>query len=314
MDLEFTQDQKALSDTLTQIVSRHMEQPREGATIRPASYYCGNKLEHELELGEFLSVALTEGCGALEAAILVYEVGRSPLIVETSNSVLVAPLLTGTLLPRPVAVARREDLCRAVRYLDRAKTLLVDLDDDVAVLPTADISIAAVPSMFGYPLGRLTQMPDFNRARKLGSSAVANLRDLWRIGLALEAAAAMQAAIDFTVGYVTERRVFGRPVGTYQAVQHRLAADVQKARGAYWLAMKAAWSGVAADAAIAALYAQNAIRGVVYDCHQFNGALGMTLEHKLHFWTFRLRLLEGELGGARAQAGSLADMTWGRGS
>src|SRR3546814_18048930 len=96
---------------------------------------------------------------------------------------------------------------------------------------------------------------------------------------------------------VKQRQVFGRPVGSFQAVQHRLAADAAKCRGTYWLAMKAAWSGSALDAVLAALHAQRAIAQVNYDVHQFNGALGMTLAHALHLWTFRLRWPVGALGG-----------------
>src|SRR3546814_5064743 len=81
-------------------------------------------------------------------------------------------------------------------------------------------------------------------------------------------------------------------------------------RGTYWLAMKAAWSGSALDAVLAALHAQRAIAQVNYDVHTFNGALGMTLEHALQLWTFRLRWLVGEMGGYRAQAADVAALAW----
>src|SRR3546814_19116144 len=64
----------------------------------------------------------------------VYEAGLSPLVLETGASALIAPLLTGEALPRPVAVARLADLTRGVRFLAEARTLLVDLGDDVAVV------------------------------------------------------------------------------------------------------------------------------------------------------------------------------------
>jgi alkylation response protein AidB-like acyl-CoA dehydrogenase len=219
-------------------------------------------------------------------------------------------MLTGEILPRPVAVARAPDLERGVRFLDRAKTLIVDTGDDVAVVPTERLSIRPVQSIYAYPLGRLEHAGELTGARWLGGGAVPVLRRLWRIGLAAEIAAALQAAIDFTTAYVKDRKVFRRPVGSFQAVQHRLAADIQRARGAYWLTLKAAWSGTDADAALAALYAQQAVFPVTYDTHQFNGALGMTLEHALHFWTFRLRWLVSELGGPRGHAASVTANVW----
>lgn len=308
--MELNSDQRAIHDAIVQMVSNHMAVPRSGAVLKPVEFFYADQLDRDLAEGEFFSLALTEGCGPLEAALLVYETGRSPLVLETAGAAFIGPLLTGRDLPRPVAVARLEDLTRAVRFLDRARTLIVDLGDDVAVLSTDGLAVEAIHAMFAYPLGRLTQLPDFTAAERLGADAVPRLRRLWRVGLALETAAALQAAVDFTTAYVKDRLVFGRPVGSYQAVQHRLSADIQRARGAYWLALKAAWSGSDQDAAVAALYAQQAITPINYDTHQFNGALGMTLEHSLHFWTFRLRLLQGEMGGARTQAAATVAATW----
>lgn len=61
---------------------------------------------------------------------------------------------------------------------------------------------------------------------------------------------------------------------------------------------------------MAALYVQQMIPEIVYDCHQFNGAMGMTLECPLHFWTYRLKALQGELGCAGSQALDLANRHW----
>jgi alkylation response protein AidB-like acyl-CoA dehydrogenase len=310
MDLDLDENQRALRDAVADMVSNHMEIPRSGSVAQAVEYAYADALERELSNGDFFSIGLIEGGGALEAALLIYEICRSPQVLETGASMLVGPGLTGKALPRPIAIARKADLTRGVRFLDRAKTLIVDLGDDVAVLATDGLGVEPVPSMYAYPLGRLAADPDISAAARLGSARTGDLRRLWRIALALEAAAALQAAVDFTTGYVKDRRVFGRPVGSFQAVQHRLAADVQQCRGAYWLALRAAWSGDDADAALAALYAQRAISGVNYDAHQFNGALGMTLEHSLHFWTFRLRWLQGELGGPVAQARDVARLVW----
>jgi alkylation response protein AidB-like acyl-CoA dehydrogenase len=65
------------------------------------------------------------------------------------------------------------------------------------------------------------------------------------------------------------------------------------------------------DAALAALHAQESARATVYDFHQFLGAMGMTLEHPLHLWTYRLKALIGELGGRGGQALAAAQAIWG---
>lgn len=310
MDYDFSADQQALRETIVRIVADNRDLPRTGNVVEPKSFHRAATLEAALAAGGFFDVALEPGCGAVDAAVLVYESALSPLVFEVGASGLVAPLLTGRALRRPIAIARLADLPRGVRFLGEARTLLVDLGDDVAVVDMAGVDVTDLGGVYAYPLGKLAAPLDLAAAPRLGAGKADDLRRLWRIALALEIAAAMQAATDFTTDYVKQRHVFGRPVGSFQAVQHRLAADAEKCRGAYWLAMKAAWSGSGLDAALAALHAQRAIAQVNYDVHQFNGALGMTLEHALHLWTFRLRWLVGEMGGFRTHAAAIADLAW----
>ena len=58
-------------------------------------------------------------------------------------------------------------------------------------------------------------------------------------------------------------------------------------------------------------HAQEAAKRVGYDFHQFLGAMGMTLEHPLHLWTYRLKALTGELGGRGGNAVAAAEAIWG---
>ena len=63
--------------------------------------------------------------------------------------------------------------------------------------------------------------------------------------------------------------------------------------------------------ALAALHAQETARAVAYDFHPFLGGMGMPLEHPLHLWTHRLKLLTSELGGRGANALTAAGAIWG---
>jgi alkylation response protein AidB-like acyl-CoA dehydrogenase len=130
------------------------------------------------------------------------------------------------------------------------------------------------------------------------------------VALASEAAGLMRAALDLTVEYVKTRRQFGHPLGDFQALQHRLAQDACIANAASSLARRAADSGRADEAATAALYVQQNMRGLIHDCHQFTGAMGVTLEYPLHLWTYRLKFIQGELGGVAGQAEDLAERLW----
>ena len=78
-----------------------------------------------------------------------------------------------------------------------------------------------------------------------------------------------------------------------------------------WLTFRAAYSGSDAEAAIACAYAQDAARQAAYDLHQFHGATGLTLEYALHLWTYRIKALLSELGGAGTQSLHAADALWG---
>lgn len=311
MDFELNQDQRALVDAVDQIVAEHLEPPREGNVSAVVHQHYDEALDRELGEAGFYAAAREESYGPLGAALVVESVARAPSVVEISASAVVAPQLLAEDLPRPIAIARQMDLALPIRFLDRARTLIVDCGDEAAIVEVKPGDVRPAPGMYAYPFGRFNRAPDLAKARRLGKGSGATLRLWWRVALAAEAGSVMAQAIRFTTDYVKNRRQFGRPIGSYQAVQHRLAVDIQIAEGTQWLARRAAWSGAEADASVAALHAQDGIPPIVFDCHQFNGALGMTLEHPLHFWTFRLRALQGELGGNVAQAASVAAAVWG---
>jgi alkylation response protein AidB-like acyl-CoA dehydrogenase len=71
--------------------------------------------------------------------------------------------------------------------------------------------------------------------------------------------------------------------------------------------LKAASTEDEGDAALAALHAQESATRIVYDLHQMLGAMGMTLEHPLHLWTYRIKALLSELGGRGGQAAAVAE-------
>jgi hypothetical protein len=77
-----------------------------------------------------------------------------------------------------------------------------------------------------------------------------------------------------------------------------------------YLSLRAAWSGEAYDADVAACYAQQQVKKFLVDLHQFAGAMGVTNEFLLHFWTYRLRALQSEAGGMVEAAFDLVRRRW----
>lgn len=303
MNLQPNADQKALIDAVEQIIAKPRELPRDGAF-----FAYSEALDEAVRGGGFLDVAREDGMGPLEAALVVETASRSPFALETAGSALVAPMVMGRTVEGPVALMH--DVGQAARFLPMAKHAFV-LNGARAVLLNLDgLERVAVESLVAYPMGRLAETPDLSLGEVLSPEQRERLLLWWRVAIAVEAAGAMQAAVQFTADYVTMRRQFNRPLGSLQAIQHRLAECTVLAQGTCWLAREAAWLGEAGAAALAATYAQRAMRQVVHDLHQFNGALGITLEHPLHYWSYRLTALQAELGGASAQAVAAAQALW----
>jgi alkylation response protein AidB-like acyl-CoA dehydrogenase len=121
-----------------------------------------------------------------------------------------------------------------------------------------------------------------------GSAALARARDLACIALSAEQAGAAQRALELTVAYTKVRVQFGRAIGGFQALQHRMAGLhvlVESARSLSYAAADAA-AGGAADlglrAAAAKVYCSEALARVAGEMIQLHGAIGITWEHDAH--------------------------------
>jgi hypothetical protein len=196
---------------------------------------------------------------------------------------------------------------RPGRFVASAKTLLIAEGDKLSVVLVSPDDVESVESIYAYPMGRLKRPAELKaKAVALSTSETAELQKWLRIATAAEAAGLIQAALDSTVEHLSERKQFGRPLGSFQALRHRMAECAVLAGGVKLLALKAAATANEADAAIAAFHAQESATRITYELHQMFGAMGMTLEHPLHLWTYRLKLLLADLGGRGAQARAVA--------
>jgi alkylation response protein AidB-like acyl-CoA dehydrogenase len=154
-------------------------------------------------------------------------------------------------------------------------------------------AVERVPSRTGWPIGDASRV---GGGELLGDVSADEVRAWWRIALAVELVGSMRAALDLTVAHVSDRVQFGRPIGSFQAVQHGLAKCAVALEGARWLAYEAAWCGEPVAAATALTAALKAAARVRRDTHQYTGALGFTTEYDLHLSTMRLPALAIEAG------------------
>jgi alkylation response protein AidB-like acyl-CoA dehydrogenase len=171
------------------------------------------------------------------------------------------------------------------------------------------------------PQGRV-QLRDV-RAELLGedgadvTGALARAGDAAAAVLACEAVGAADRVLERTVEYVGQRKQFGRAVGSFQAVKHRLAdayVQVQAARSA---AYYAAWAAAHGERAGALALAQGltALRAASAEGVQLHGGIGFTWEHEAHLYLKRAcgdELLFGPVHRLRAHAAEAARLFEGR--
>ena len=123
------------------------------------------------------------------------------------------------------------------------------------------------------------------------------------VGRCAELLGVAQAALDMTVEYVKRRQAFGRPVGSFQAIQHHCANMLSDVESARHLTQQAAWLVAdgqldAPEVSMAQAWTAEAARRVTATAHQCHGAIGFTTELSLHLYHKRAVAGEMLLGGA----------------
>ncbi|MBM4462691.1 MAG: acyl-CoA dehydrogenase [Chloroflexi bacterium] len=105
----------------------------------------------------------------------------------------------------------------------------------------------------------------------------------------VETVGVMQQELSITAEYTSNRVQFGRPIGSFQAVQHRLADMLTDVEGARWLSYRALSllsEGLPAqrEVAIAKAWVSDACQRVAYSAQHLHGGIGMDLDYDLHFY------------------------------
>lgn len=209
--------------------------------------------------------------------------------------------------------------------LTGSKVLVPDLTSvtDVVVVTAEGLYAVDVAAQPGVVVPRSTM----DRTRRLGElrldatparkldAPVEALTDVRRRALALlgcEAVGVAQRALDLAADYAKERQQFGRVIGTYQGVSHRVADSfvaLQLARSmAYWAAWTVSEADPQADLAVAGAKAA-AGEGAVFACEQtiqVLGGIGFTYEHMIHRYYKRAEWIDAFEGGGRVQRAAIA--------
>ena len=173
--------------------------------------------------------------------------------------------------------------------------VIVPVDRNGVVLCRAQLSDLAASAVAGIDVGagwtRVKGEIDAATATPVDDATWSGAIAAGRLALAHESIGVAQAMLRLAVAHATDRHQFGVPIGTFQAVQHRLAdvhVQVESARAI----ARTAWIDANPDVAAAALMAaRRAVESSTEHCHQVMGAIGCTWEHPLHHFIRRGALL-----------------------
>ncbi len=152
---------------------------------------------------------------------------------------------------------------------------------------------------------RSVQLGAWKASGALGTSEdAAAAFDRGALGTAAQLVGLGRRMVDLTVGYVQERRQFGVPIGSFQAVKHHLADAALRLEFAAPAVHAAAWSlatgaGTAErDVSMAKALASDAARLAGRKALQCHGAIGYTTEYDLHLYLKRVEVLARTWGDA----------------
>jgi hypothetical protein len=168
--------------------------------------------------------------------------------------------------------------------------LAVALDGDALIAlrrePGSRPHLAARPNLGSAPIAdwRTDDGERIELARgPLASALLADAVHEWKLLTAAALACLRAAVLDLGVSYVKNRKAFGVTVGSFQAVQHRLADLAVAGDGGRLLVYEAAWAhgtgqpGAAALASMAFLFNADQAFRTARECLQFHGGYGVTL-------------------------------------
>lgn len=135
-----------------------------------------------------------------------------------------------------------------------------------------------------------------------------------RIALAALQLGVARGALDLAASYLAEREQFGRPLGSFQAVQHQLAdcwIDIDAMRVTLWQAVsddESANPGAERSALVAGWWRTQAGLDVVHRVQHVHGGIGVDVDYPVHRYFLWGKQLSGTLGGAAATLADLGDV------
>jgi alkylation response protein AidB-like acyl-CoA dehydrogenase len=292
MDAARTEEQEELAATVRALLARRSDSAAVRAAVESAEGYDTALWQALCEQVGVAALAIPEaydgfGASLVETAVVLEELGQN---------LTPAPLLATTLAAVDLLLHGTEE---------QKKERLPEL---------------AAGAVVPFTLGRVVLEPAkttgaMDQTLRLGLAAepvepADDVRDISVVLVSALQVGAMQRGLDMTVAYTRERVQFGRPIGSFQALKHRMAdmlVLLEASRSASWGATAAAAAYLADPtgahraslrrlAAVAGSYCSDALDRIAAETVQLHGGIAITWEHDAQLLFKRAHAL-GQLNG-----------------
>lgn len=328
MDFSLSDDRRMLRDSLSRLLADHAPFSRRADTAYTAPFHDPELYGQIAELGVLAGFA-PEASGGFGGAgfdvMTIFEcLGRSlctePLLgpamalgVLPANDPLVASVIDGSVKiaianwePGDVSAVGAQDTKltgrKSVVYGgNSADWFLVHTGDDgVFAVAAKDAQILPFGMIDGGGACELILDQTFGRLIAINANAWNRMLQTGLVALCAEAVGLIDALLEQTVEYLKARKQFGRPIGAFQALQHRVVDLHIEAEQARSITMLAANSLHGTDAAMHTAMAKNLIgrvgRLVAEETIQLHGGIAMTWEFPVSHYAKRLAMIDHQLG------------------
>jgi len=286
-----TEERQLLAETVAALVAKHASP----AAVRAA-------MESDRGYDEALWQLLCEQVGA--AALVIPEdlggaggelADAATVLQQLGRALVPSPLLGTTLAELALLAAPNPDVATLESLAEGSSIGALVLDADYVVNgDIADVVVAATDGQLSrwtrftaQPV--LTMDPTRRLARVQPEDAVAlgpdpGIADSAAILLAAEQIGAAERCLELTVEYAKSRVQFGRPIGSFQALKHRMADLYVAVAAARAVVSDACDEPNPTSAAAARLAASEALCTVASEGIQLHGGIAITWEHDMHLY------------------------------
>lgn len=286
-----TAEQELLAETVAALVTKHANP----AAVRVA-------IESERGYDESLWRLLCEQVGAA-ALVIPEELGgaggeladAATVLRELGRALVPSPLLGTTLAELALLAAPEPDAetLEALATGEAIGALVLDADyvvnGDIAdvVVAAADGELSRWTRFSAQPVTTMDPTRRLGRVRPEDVTALGpdpGLADTAAILLAAEQIGAAERCLELTVEYAKNRVQFGRPIGSFQALKHRMADLYVAIAAAKAVVNDACNEPTPTNAAAARLAATEALCTVTSEGIQLHGGIAITWEHDMHLY------------------------------